>query len=339
MIKKGLISVIIPLYNSEQHIEKILEMLDKQTFKEFEVIFINDGSTDNTRVKLEKLGNKDNIVIYNKSNGGPSSTRNFGLGKASGEFIVFIDDDDIIEPHYLEVLYKNIQDVDLVVSSYKTTQINNVKINSPTKNKKEIIEKSEFIKRFADLKGNFVYHPLWNKIYKRQIIEENNVKFDNKISIGEDFIFNIDYLKNANKICLINDILYNYVTVDRTSLTQKYRENLWNEEKEEYKHYKDFFVNLNEYENYAKEIEIFLIYSFNSVISHLFNTNRLTKEQIKQKIKQVINDKNLQYSVRNSKANNLYIKFVKKLIKIKNIGLIYYTYKIKYILKRFLKKY
>lgn len=339
MIKRGLISVIIPLYNSEQHIEKIIEMLDKQTFKEFEAIFINDGSTDNTRAKLEKLGNKENILIYNKSNGGPSSTRNFGLSKASGEYIVFIDDDDIIEPYYLEVLYKNIQDVDLVVSSYKTIQINNVKVNNPTKNKKEIIQKSEFIKRFSDLNGNYIYHPLWNKIYRRQIIEEHNVKFDNKISIGEDFIFNIDYLKNANKICLINDILYNYVNVDCTSLTQKYRENLWNEEKEEYKHYKDFFVDLNEYENYAKEIEILLIYIFNSAISHLFNTNRLTKEQIKQKIKKVINDKNLQYSVINSKTNNLYIKFVKNLIKIRNIDLIYYTYKIKYILKKFFKKY
>lgn len=79
MLGKELISVIIPLHNSQEHIKELIEMLEKQTLKNYEIIFVNDGSNDNTKAELEKLENKKNMIICNKENGGPSSARNYGL--------------------------------------------------------------------------------------------------------------------------------------------------------------------------------------------------------------------------------------------------------------------
>lgn len=338
MCSKDLISVVIPLYNSKDNIDNLIKMLEEQTIKNFEIILVNDGSTDGTKEKLEELKNEKNIYIYNKTNGGPSSSRNLGISKANGEFIVFIDDDDLIEKCYLEKLYTNIKKSDFVVAAYKTKQGNNVKISRPTQNKQEILEKQEFIKRFAHLKDSYIYHPLWNKIYKKHIIIENNIKFDENKTIGEDFLFNIDYIKYVNKICLIEDIIYNYIIADSNSLTQKYRENLWEEEVQAYEYYKKYFINIKVYEKYSKEIEAFLIHSFNTVISHLFNSRKLQKNEIKKKIQEILKNEDLQKSVQIAQSYNLYIKIIKTFIKIKNVNLIYFTYKIKYTLKNILRK-
>ena len=114
------ISIIIPVYNGEKYIEKCLDSIKNQTFKDYEVLIINDGSKDNTKKLIEKYLNDKRFKLFNRTNHGIGASRNFGLDESSGEYICFIDSDDYVDKKYLEKLYNKIlkENLDIVVCNY-----------------------------------------------------------------------------------------------------------------------------------------------------------------------------------------------------------------------------
>lgn len=196
---KAILSIIIPVYNLEEVIGKCIESILKQSFTNFEILIIDDGSTDKTRQICEKYTNDHRVNYYYKTNGGVSSARNYGLIKSQGEWVTFIDGDDYIEPNYFSVLLSNVN-ADLIVSGVKF--LNTEGGSFPPCDK--IIRISEENKYFLDKEFCELYFRTpWAKLFKRNIIEKLHLSFNTSLHIGEDTEFVFRYISNAKDIRLI----------------------------------------------------------------------------------------------------------------------------------------
>lgn len=231
---KQLISVIVPFYNAKEYLKECIESVLKQTYDNWELILINDGSTDNSIEICEEFAKENkNIYLYSKKNTGVSETRNIGIEKASGDWITFLDADDKIKENFLEESVKLIesQNCDIIIGEVNTTKGNNFLIN------KSIIyedfEKETIIKELLTgyNKKNFSYNPRMlgfvpGKVYKREIIKD--IKFPSGIRFREDMIFNLQAFERANKIIITPNLIYIYV-INLKSTTFKYFENYTSE--------------------------------------------------------------------------------------------------------------
>ena len=236
------VSVIIPAYNASKTIDRCLKSVLNQTLKEIEVIVINDCSKDDTLKKLKKY--KNIILLDNEKNLGPAGSRNRGLDIARGKYIGFVDSDDYIDERMYEVMSSKMsEDVDLVACS---------RFNETKNEQKEIINKNldTDAKAFSKT-SNYIT----DKLYKREIIEKNNLRLPEKYSYAEDFAFLIRYKFYANKMCILQVPLYHYLVDSEGSITNSYKRNLFNiirvlEEM------LDFFREQNAFETYEKELVI-----------------------------------------------------------------------------------
>lgn len=224
------ISVIVPVYNAERFLVRCIESILNQTYTNFELILINDGSNDNSSNIIKEYLNKDNRIIFiNNENKGVSETRNIGVRKACGEYIQFVDSDDFIDKNMLKDTLWLLQnkEADMVITGLYLDIENKGSVNTSiqtfnyneTKGKKNIA--LNVIKR---VNGTYINSPI-NKLYKRSIIIDNNILMDNKISLGEDFLFNLMYLKYCNKVIFSDKCYYHYWMKVEDNLTFKFREN------------------------------------------------------------------------------------------------------------------
>lgn len=207
------VSVIIPVYNAEKTIEKCINSLLNQTFEDYELIIINDGSKDNTKILLEKFKDDNKVIIINKENEGIGKTRNLGIKKAKGEYITFVDSDDYVDKKMIEkyynFAYKN--NLDLVTSTY--TKVINGKLVSWPGIKFDI----------SNLKQNprilnFVEYGPCAKLYKRQMIIDNNIFFvENKKY--EDIPFVCKALLKSEFIGYLDESYYYYVINNNSETT------------------------------------------------------------------------------------------------------------------------
>lgn len=208
-------SVIIPVYNVEKYINRCLKSILSQRYNDLEIILIDNGSTDRSGSICDIYANEyANISVYHIENHGVASARNFGLSKARGEFIYFVDSDDYLVGNlFAEFEDKLTPDLDLFVFSYYNSFEQEM---TETKRTKKILpyngsyDKYDFSKIFKDLFLSDMLYTVWNKIYRREFLLENNLSFE-QYELGEDVRFNLDVYREVNKICLSQDSYYVYV--------------------------------------------------------------------------------------------------------------------------------
>lgn len=189
------ISVIVPVYNSKKYISRCIDSILKQTYTDFELILINDGSSDNSLCILNEYKKKDKrIKVINQKNMGVANTRNKGVELSSGEYITFIDNDDYLEVDYLEKFMLESDDFDIIVGGYK--RVNDDKVLYEKKISKTNWSKYENVAP-------------WAKLIKRQFLIDNNIKFFSH-SIGEDIIFSMDLYTLTDKIKVLDYCGYNW---------------------------------------------------------------------------------------------------------------------------------
>lgn len=212
-----LVSVIIPVYNAEQYLCKCIDSVVNQSYKNLEIILVDDGSKDNSAKICKKYANIDKRIIFiTQNNQGVSNARNNGLKLATGDYITFIDSDDNVELNFIESMINTIPDysADLIVSTFKdvfenkTSKINNFN-GSLTYNIKE---------DFYRLRKYF-YVP-WAKLYKREIITRNSIKFPANFTDAEDQVFNFEFLRYVRNYYLVNNAAYNYYHRKTMSLSK-----------------------------------------------------------------------------------------------------------------------
>lgn len=219
------ISIIIPVYNVEKYISECIESLLSQTFKEIEILAIDDCSTDNSYNILKKYAKEDSrIVLYqNKKNLGVSATRNFGLDKAKGKYISFVDSDDFVDSAFLEELYNNtIKNLEAVVCVRQLRVLGNKK-NKVIFTSGIFDINDKFIKMYSQnrIKKYIFSHATCDKLYLKSLIDNYKIRFNEEIKLHEDYLFNLEYFKYIRKYVCIEKYLYYYRKIN-TSATNKY---------------------------------------------------------------------------------------------------------------------
>lgn len=206
-----LISIIVPCYNGYKFIDRCIKSILNQEYNNFELIIIDDGSTDKSLIKLENYKNLYplKIKILSQRNQGPSSARNLGIKNAEGEWITFVDIDDLIQKDYLSDFFKIdiLKDIDLIIQGY--IEINN-------KNEEKIHIQAINPKYYEDINSCISFQRILHngfvcgKFYKRRIINDYNLKFDVNWRIKEDLMFILKYLLYTKKVYISNKISYKY---------------------------------------------------------------------------------------------------------------------------------
>lgn len=217
------VSVIVPAYNCEKTIEETINSIEEQTYKNIEVIIVDDGSKDNTFEKCKKLASiYNNIILFYKENGGVSSARNKGLELASGDYISFIDSDDLLKQDMIETLVYDIQNykADMSICGYIIKNMSGYEKKCYDTNNILEFDKYELLNEFFYEKKIAV--SLWNKLFKRKVIE--NIKFDETLKINEDKLFLFNVILNSNT-CVYHDVSkYIYVKRENSATSSQFDE-------------------------------------------------------------------------------------------------------------------
>lgn len=192
------VSIIIPVHNSEKYLQKCIESVLRQTLSDFELILVDDGSTDSSLMICNQYAKIDNrIRVFHKNNSGVSSARNLGLDNTSGRFVCFIDSDDIVEAHYLDNFFECGDKYDIFFQGYRKChngEEQEVGVSKP-------IATNEFIdSALCELYEKKMFGWSWNKLFLVSIIEKYNVRFDDTISLREDELFTLQYCKHVSSI-------------------------------------------------------------------------------------------------------------------------------------------
>ncbi|MDY4280001.1 MAG: glycosyltransferase [[Pasteurella] mairii] len=223
-----MISIVVPIYNSEEYLVDCIESLINQTYKNIEIILVNDGSTDNSLTICEKYSQQyDFIKLINKVNSGVSDARNSGILVAKSELIMFVDSDDYVSTRLCETLIENYNDEDILFCQYIKFKEN--------KGKKDFLSEYENIDNldnihlvsdlnkslFEKMYDRLFFNTPVCKIYKKSKI---NYLFDSEVSLGEDLLFNLNYLVSCRTIKFVNKNLYFYRVGNFNSLSTRFSE-------------------------------------------------------------------------------------------------------------------
>lgn len=226
---KPVLSVIIPVYNGEAVLEKALESVVSQTYRDIQIIVVNDGSTDNTLHIIEKYKSADSriVIIDKKCNEGLSAARNSGMAIAEGEYFTFVDADDCVECNAYETLIANSYDADIVVCGFYHDTLNpdgslGVSVEDKTGESCTVSDKKEMLGKIAMLDRNRLFAFTWNKLYKKSFIDKTGVVFENQ-SLIEDYLFNCKVFDKAASLSLVDGCYYHYIKFLKDALTQRYR--------------------------------------------------------------------------------------------------------------------
>lgn len=219
-MNEHMVTIIIPVYNADKYLRKCLESVLCQTYAEFELILVDDGSKDQSGMICDNFASEDTrIRVIHKSNGGVSSARNTGLDLATGDFITFIDSDDSVDKDLLKTFVDQIHDNDLLISGF-----NYIKSNSVEKRNVEEARQytSQSLKEDFDfLYANCYINSPFAKFYRRELIGKN--RFDDTVLLGEDLLFNLTYLANCKNILLLPYAGYNYNLTNESAATRNFK--------------------------------------------------------------------------------------------------------------------
>lgn len=324
------VSIIIPIYNAQIYLKKCLDSVMGQTLREIEIILINDGSIDNSLNICKEYARKDKrIKVIDKENKGVSKARNTGLLYAKGEYVTFIDSDDCIEHNMIEELYNSATANNAEFCMCNYVKENNGKIlYIDSSIYKKVLEgndiKNYLLIPLIEREDNQKEHILGNfrgplgKLFKKDIIEKYNIKFKKDLIIGEDFIFNLEFLIHTNK-AVINQGFYYHYLINTNSATMRYKKDCW---KSIYRniilYLKDFLKNNNLcLEAKGKVDKLIIKYFLMSIINEGRKNNPKSRVEKINAIREMCEDKIIMNSLKSvdlslyGKRNNLILFLAK----------------------------
>lgn len=212
------ISIITPVYNTEPYLAECIESILDQTFTDFELLLIDDGSQDHSWEICEHYAKTDSrIRIFRQANSGVSATRNKGLAEACGRRITFIDSDDRIGRNWLQSFHDNMEESDFVVQGYTRWEKEKKERICPHPRKSDQI--TELLVILEKMQGTPI-RLVWNKLFDIRLIREHNLRFNEKVPYGEDFLFTLQYVSYCHQIC-ISDCCSYYYRILPSSLARK----------------------------------------------------------------------------------------------------------------------
>ncbi len=211
-----MISIIVPVFNTEKYLRECIESILAQTYESFELILIDDGSTDHSwKICVEYQERDNRIKAFHKKNSGVSSARNLGLQKARGEYISFCDSDDVIVPNLYEILLKLLvqYDADRVCGGYEYIYPDGHQVFCKPRTADGLYQKKELLPVMIDdgTMSGFLFSGVNNSVFKKSIIDKYHLEFQESIKYNEDSLFSFEYALNSSSLyCLQSRSLYRY---------------------------------------------------------------------------------------------------------------------------------
>ncbi len=208
----SLISIVIPAYNAEKRLNRCLASVCGQSWHEIEVWVVNDGSTDATEQIASAWAQKDSRVhVISQANGGVSAARNRALQECRGVWVRFVDADDELPADSLECMVNRAEkeNSDLILAGYEHI-LNDVAMIRNLAKRDDTVSWEEYLKFMNPNANSFFCGVLWNKLFRRDLIEAEAVRFQSGLGYGEDFLFVCGYLRRANRISFSTDVVYRY---------------------------------------------------------------------------------------------------------------------------------
>ena len=310
-------SIIIATYNCENHIKNTIESIMRQTFSDYELIIVEDGSTDNTMSILEKYSEQENVTVIEQENSGPGPARNAGIEIAKGKYLYICDADDILEENLLQEFFEATQtDCDIAVCGYNMIKKGKKKDTIRVFNADPIsaLTHKTFLTLLPDLMNRGLMYVTWNKVYKHSVVSDNNIRFTGFKS-AEDRLFNLAVFEKVNVFSFIDKPLYNYYLRGNEGLATKFLPDKLESLEAFFEEVTALFQDGKMFD--SKTNSTFSYIFIKGVVSVLVSTQSdsctLTKEEKNEYIKKVLNSEVLKTALKNSKTKNivkLKIKFV-----------------------------
>lgn len=308
------VSVIVPVYNVEEYLNRCIDSLLKQTLKEIEIILVDDGSTDSSpQICDEYEKNNSNIKVLHLENGGPARARNKGIEIATGEYIGFADSDDYCHPEQFEKLYQNAKDnnSDIAMCSFFVDSVKGLEPIiipfQPLYNSNEEV-KNKVIRCFY---GEYVHglNSLWIKIFRRSLLNDNNIRMDETLKRAEDMWFVFESLKVSDAFSYINDNLYYYYQNESSIMH--------NAQNDSYEHWvRNRKRLLKENEEFGFEIDKNLFYK-----DFIYKTIMFCRDKVKQNQKDiaasVLNDEFFKSVIKYDNYLPIHIRLINLFVKVR----------------------
>ncbi len=249
------VSIIVPVYNAEKVVRRCIESIINQEYTDFELILCNDGSKDSSGAICDEYVAKDGrIKVIHKENTGVSDTRNQGIKMATGKYIQFLDSDDWITVDATKLLVRTMKenDCDMVISDFY--RVVGERISHKGNIEEEgVMSREKFAEYMMENPADFYYGVIWNKLYKREIIEKYQIHMDTDVSWCEDFLFNMEYLLHTDKIATLQVPVYYYVKTEGSLVSQGMSISKTIKMKiSVFEYYNDFYKHVYEEEDYEK---------------------------------------------------------------------------------------
>ncbi len=289
-----LLSVIVPVYNAEKWLNRCIDSILEQSYKNFELILVNDGSKDASGEICDDYAKKDQrITVIHKANAGVSEARNTGIEIAQGDYIIFIDSDDAIVDGYFASAVAGMETgVDWFICGAKEILFSGGNIVSESSFQLDLPQRTTILDLYSAVDNGiasaFVNCPCF-RAYKTDIIKENALSFDPSLSLGEDIYFNLSYAKFAKEIFIDKNEYYLYYRENTTSLTKRFFETKYEDSIKIYDEWRRTITELGASEDTLKRFEnLYLRVMFSNIV-HVYTH---TKDRVKRKemIKKVINN-------------------------------------------------
>lgn len=301
----ALISIIVPVYNTEPYLEQCLNSLVNQSLKDIEIIVVDDGSPDKSFEIYNKFAASDpRVKIIRKENAGVSEARNTGMDMATSSFFMFVDSDDWMPLNGCEILYNEYlrTKADLVVADVYKVVDGKIKRCDVFKNP-FTTEDPDFIKKYQKSCIGYCYNPdpaikwniaglgsPWNKLYNKRIIEEHNLRFDPYVKgIYDDNLFTLHYLMHVNRVTYVKEPVYYYKTVSG-SLTEGYKKNLMEINSRIFQRINEFIEETGDVDFYKEAFYVYVIRSLSRAMQrYIFSPdNEKSKHEKYAELKQIL---------------------------------------------------
>ena len=285
-MNQPLVSIILPVYNAQNHLARCVGSICAQTYQNIEIIILNDGSKDQSLPVCEEFRQKDpRILLVDKANSGVSDTRNLGLKLASGKYVEFVDSDDYLDPDFTERLVAAAEEneADFVIAPYKMVipagaskpeqvldkiqdELGVMSVARPPEVREYgflpagVYDKDTFALRLMDKPASYFYSVLWNKLYRRDILTGNDIQFVSEMRWAEDLVFNLRYIQYAQRFVAIDKPGYYYVQNPQSIChTQINAATIVQNKLQVFRYYKDLYTRLGIYEEVRPQLYKFLV--------------------------------------------------------------------------------
>lgn len=305
------LSVIIPVYNAEKSVSSAIESVLSQTFKDIEIVIVNDGSTDSSGSVIKKYAESDSRIVYidKEKNAGLSAARNSALEVITGEYFTFVDADDWIEANAYMTIVSRTDDADVVVYGFYHDTLDkdgnvSVSVGDSTGESGVFTEKKDIIEKVAQLDRNRTFAFTWNKLYRTDFVKSCNIQFENQTLI-EDYMYNCRLFDKVTKLVFVDGCYYHYIKFSTEALTQKYLPDYFEIIDKRYELMKDMFVRngLFDGDNRATLCSMHIKHIVSGMVKNCSEKSPLSVKEQKAVIKNLFEDDNCKEAVKYAKSS------------------------------------